>query len=167
MDLKEATLAIAGTKKEIKEERTRHMAAMAELEEKLAALAARCSVLSAGLDADRIARGREVVVVRGMVTPGERAKVVDDACVAVAEGGGRLRREFFGTKNYDRWHNQRCDCVYGYGPRHGSIVFSVGIDRRFRDRWAAGELAPEDVDAALYYLNNLDAVQVAEKDAVG
>lgn len=80
----------------------------------------------------------------------------------MAEGGGNLRRKFFGTKDYDRWSDQRCDCAYGYGPRHGTIVFSVGLDRQFRDRWAAGEMDPGDIDAALYYLNNLKAVQEAE-----
>ena len=64
---------------------------------------------------------------------------------------GKLATEFFGTKNYDRWYHQRYDCRYGAGPRHGTTVFSIGLHLEVRDT----ELTPEQVDAALYILENM------------
>lgn len=40
---------------------------------------------------------------------------------------GCLTDQFYGVKNYDGFYHQRTDCEYGYGPRHGSIVFAIGL----------------------------------------
>jgi hypothetical protein len=88
---------------------------------------------------------------------GERGKVLRDAKDALLEPGcGRLAREYFGTKNYDRWSDQREDHSYGRGPSHGSIVFSVGLSREARRRVNSGgpiELTPEEQAAAIYALD--------------
>lgn len=163
--LQSVTLALTEARRRRVQELERHEKALVDIDAQVQELEAARGVLSAGLDADRIARGREVLEIRGKVTAGERARVVEDACADLAKGCGGLRYDYFGTKNYDRWNDQRCDCKYGYGPRHGSIVFSVGLNRRFCARWAAEELTPEDVDAGLYLLTNLVAIQEAEERA--
>jgi len=70
-----------------------------------------------------------------------------------------LRREYFGTKSYDRWHGQSCNCSYGMGPRHGSIIFEIGLTKEARQR----DLSAEETDAAIYYLVNLERIQSAAK----
>ena len=68
-----------------------------------------------------------------------------------------LRRHYFGTKSYDRWYGQRTDCEYGYGPRHGYIMFSVGLKHEFRDH----VFTPEEIEACVYYLNAIEPIQSA------
>lgn len=45
---------------------------------------------------------------------------------------------FLGVKIYSGFGDQDCDCEYGMGPRHGSIVFSIGRTRGGRDGVALG-----------------------------
>ena len=52
----------------------------------------------------------------------------------------------------------------GMGPSHGSIIFAVGLTNAARKRPYA-DLAPAEIEAAIYYLTNLARVQAAEADA--
>lgn len=79
-----------------------------------------------------------------------RRDVVRDAKDQIIEGGGKLHREWFGTKNYAAWSDQRCDTRYGFGPSHGSIVFSIGL------RKPGAELSDEQIAGCLYALDCLD-----------
>lgn len=56
----------------------------------------------------------------------------------------------FGTKDYDAWAGQRSDHEWG-GPRHGSIVFKIGLKDRSR------ELTEEERADAIYFLLNIEA----------
>ena len=119
-----------------------------------------------GLDSDKISIAQSVLVIRGSFERGgtDRASVVADAIKQLATGEpirptyGDLWRVFFGTKNYDGWSGQRSDAEYGYGPKHGSIVFSVGLTREVRGR-APQALTPNEVEAAIYYLTNIQRIQ--------
>lgn len=51
------------------------------------------------------------------------ANAVDD----IRRNAPRLRRGYFGVKQYDVWTSQRTDCEYGMGPSHGSIWFRIGL----------------------------------------
>ncbi len=62
---------------------------------------------------------------------------------------------------YDRWYGQRSDHDYGMGPRHGSIIFRIGLVSDARHR----ELTSAERDAAVYYLMNLEAIQAAKVEA--
>ncbi|BDH62343.1 hypothetical protein MTP04_24730 [Lysinibacillus sp. PLM2] len=62
-----------------------------------------------------------------------------------------LRKEYFGTKDYSGFVNQEVQCTYGYGPRHGYVVFSVGLKNGVRQK----EFTDEEKDACIYYLNHL------------
>lgn len=73
--------------------------------------------------------------------------------------GGDLRKQYFGTKNYDYWRGQREDHSYGAGPRHGSTCFHIGLRQEARSR----TLTPAETDAAIYYLMNLERIQNASR----
>ncbi len=73
-----------------------------------------------------------------------------------------LWKQYFGTKNYDRWTGQRSDHEYGYGPRHGSLVFSVGLSSAVRER-DPQQLTPDETEAAIYYLLNIVKIQQARR----
>lgn len=68
-----------------------------------------------------------------------------------------LRHAYFGTKSYDRWHGQAITCSYGMGPRHGSVIFRIGLSEEARKR----DLTDDEREAAIYYLVNLEAIQRA------
>lgn len=77
----------------------------------------------------------------------ERRGVVRDAKDQIVEGGGKLHKERFGTKDYAGWTDQRSDHGYGRGPSRGCIVFSVGL-------LAAGTpLTDDEIAACLYALD--------------
>lgn len=62
-----------------------------------------------------------------------------------------MRKEYFGIKDYSGFVNQEIRCQYGYGPKHGYVVFSIGIKRNVRQK----EFTDEEKDACIYYLNHL------------
>ena len=125
-----------------------------------------------GLDADKIDLAKTIVSIRGSYARGgdDRHSVVRDAMRQLATGEpvrahyGDLWRVYFGTKSYDRWHGQRSDHPYGYGPKHGGIIFAVEVTRTARERGQA-DLTPDEIEAAIYYLTNLERAQAAEQRA--
>lgn len=105
-----------------------------------------------GLDADKMDKGAEVVYVRGNATSQPRKDVVKSAINCLLnEEGKSLQNQYFGIKNYDAFGDQGCDCEYGMGPTYGSIVFEVGLNPKYR----TGEIKPELLECAIYYLANL------------
>ena len=124
---------------------------------------------ASGIDLEKVALAKTIVYVRGTYARGgdERASVIADAVKQLATGApiravyGDLWRVAFGTKSYDRWHGQRTDCEYGLGPRHGSIIFQVGLVEGVRNNRTHSDLTPEEIEAAIYYLTNLERVQAA------
>lgn len=142
------------------------------LESRLKALCTDEAVLCAGFDVERIKRARDLVTIRGRVSdvrhgayPDQRRDSVrpsalNDAVVEIAKGGGRLLSEFIGVKNYDHFGDQRSDHQYGYGPRHGNIVFSIGL--RHPDKTP---LTPDQIEDALYFLKMLPGIESAEAKA--
>ena len=80
-------------------------------------------------------------------------KAIDD----LATGATSLKKTYFGTKQYAHWHGQFIECSYGMGPAHGSVIFSIGIRRSELGR----DLTEPEIEAALYYLRNLQRIQSA------
>lgn len=132
-------------------------------------------LVAAGVDLSRINHGLHVVSVTGLSKQvvhgaysdqnrsGQRASVIADAKDDLARGAPRLRREYFGVKNYAHFGDQREDHTYGFGPKHGSIVFSVGLTSAARKMIESGEaLTPEQIEDALYVLANLDQIEAAK-----
>jgi hypothetical protein len=102
-----------------------------------------------GVPPDVFDLARKLIWQEGACNSGQRGDAVRDAMSEIAAGGGRLQKEYFGTKDYDRWYDQREDHAYGYGPRHGSMVFRVGLTDEARRR----ELASHEIEACLSVLN--------------
>lgn len=136
----------------------------------------RANILAAsdmGLDLEKIELAKKVVYVRGEYAKGgrDRDSVVSDAINQLATGVptrqtfSDLWRTYLGTKNYDAWSGQRSDHEYGYGPRHGSICFAVGVNSDIRQSRAPFDLTSEEVEAAIYFLTNIQRVQEAERKA--
>jgi len=52
---------------------------------------------------------------------------IDRAIEDLQAGCPRMRTEYFGIKEYAEWTSQEADHRYGFGPKHGSIWFSIGL----------------------------------------
>lgn len=117
----------------------------------------------AGLDLDKIALAETVIYATDYARGGtDRNSARQDAIKQISTGEpispySDLRRHYFGTKNYDGWRGQREDHQYGYGPRHGSTCFEIGLLAEARKR----DLTDAEREAAVYYLVNLERVQAA------
>lgn len=126
-----------------------------------------------GIDLAKVALAKTVVFTRGTYANGgdDRASVVEDAIAQLATGEpirpgyGDLWRVAFGTKTYSGWYGQRSDHEYGFGPRHGFIIFQVGLVDEVRKNRAHTDLTPDEIEAAVYYLTNLERVQAVEADS--
>jgi len=119
----------------------------------------------ADLDPEKVALAETIIVVSDYHKGGaEWYSCVRDAIKQFSTGERvgpykDLWKEFFGTKDYARWIGQRCDCAYGYGPRHGSIVFRIAVRDEVRKTRKQSDLTPEEVEAVLHYLYNLKEIQ--------
>ena len=120
--------------------------------------------LNAALDLPTVKFAETIIEVRGTYTGGgDQPSCIRDfvrwLLTGEASSYSAPPRYRIGTKDYDRWSNQRCDCERGYGPGHGSIVFAISTDREFADLTAA------EREAAVYYLENLATIQKAAREA--
>lgn len=120
-----------------------------------------------GLNLEAIELAEKFLIVSKYSSGGdERNSARQDAIkwFATGQAGYRgLKYEYFGTKSYARWYGQRCDCEYGYGPRHGSIIFKIGLREDARSR----DLTDAEKDAAIYYLMNIEKIQMAKDNTEG
>lgn len=77
------------------------------------------------IDIERCLRAMGNIRVQGIPSTG-RNELIEEAIAAIQKDGHEaLRSQYLGIKNYAQFGDQRCDCSYGCGPRHGYIVFSV------------------------------------------
>lgn len=149
------------------EEIKRHESATKALRADLVTAENSVQLLGAGIDEAVIERAKQVIYVTGAYAfaGDDRAAQREAAIAAIVSGGEKLRHEYFGTKNYDRWHGQAANHSYGMGPRHGSISFAIGLTGEVRKRAAGEMLTEEDMDAAVYYLRNLEKIEAAKSVA--
>lgn len=145
-----------------------HGAWISECDLRLRELSQRAIALTEGVDLSRVDRARKVLYIEGdcllakHVHEGDsRANAVANAKRLLADNPARLRSEYIGVKNYSGFGDQREDHKYGYGPRHGHIVFSIGLTQEARQR----DLTPEEIEDALYLLHVLPALARAQKQA--
>lgn len=130
----------------------------------VAALKQRIAQLTAGFHVDKLALALQVLDIRGEYEPGigEHDAVVADAIKWFATGERATQFSslgegmYYGVKNYAHWYGQRSDHPLGSCPRHGGLVFRIGL----RDHTKA--ITPDEAEACLYYLNNLAAIQKNE-----
>lgn len=135
-----------------------------QLETELSTARERVLLCNAGLDEAKIAVARQVLYRSGKYANSpQRKSAVQDMVDWLATGEKRTyyapTTGYFGVKNYSGFGDQREDHEYGFGPKHGSIVFAVGLNERKR------ELTDDEREAALYYLINIDAIEAARTSA--
>lgn len=135
-----------------------------ELASKVTAIKEAIGLQSASLDEAKIATAETLISISGLYSDGgtDRASCVADAIKQLATGAALgpykdLWHNYFGTKRYDGWYGQRSDHPYGYGPKHGSIIFRVGVKDGLRK--AQADLTADEVEACIYYLSNLERIQ--------
>lgn len=141
-----------------------------EREGLMARLTRVCDLIAIGtanIDLPKVQLAEQTLYLSGSYANGgdKRASVVRDAIDYFANNIKPphcyygLREGFYGTKHYDAWHGQRSDHAYGYGPKHGSIIFAVGIRDTKRD------LTDEEREAVIYYLLNIERIEKAKAEA--
>jgi hypothetical protein len=84
----------------------------------------------ARIDLDRCERAMRNIKVTGSPEPrgGETtpAALIEEAIAKItADPENALMERYMGLKNYAHWIHQREDHQYGYGPKHGCIVFEI------------------------------------------
>lgn len=155
-----------------------HEAAVRAFDREIADIQRTILQASAGLDTAAIKRGEAVLDINGKATEvrngmhsdqnrrGVRKGAVESAKTDLARNSGaRLAGEYVGVKNYDGFGDQREDHRYGMGPRHGSIVFRIGLQDDVRARLRdGGSLTPQEIEDALYLLTVLPMIEEAQKN---
>lgn len=151
-----------------------HTAFLKATDAELAELRDAEALIVGGLDHDKLERARQIIAVQGEVTKtvlsfphggqryghGVRMEALTDAKADLANGGDKIGRCYFGVKNYDGFGDQRNDCEYGLGPRHGDIVFSIGLTPALRQRVRTGpHLEYHEIEDALYLLSALPQIE--------
>ena len=82
---------------------------------------------NAKIDVNRCLVAMSDIYVSGIPETIMRKQIIEEAIAAIQKDGAEaLATRFLGAKNYAQFGDQRCDCEYGYGPKHGWIVFEVG-----------------------------------------
>jgi hypothetical protein len=124
------------------------------------------SLTESQVDIAKTQLAETIIYVSKYTGVGDQKSCIDDAIKQFATGKpnseeySNLWKTTLSTKNYDSWSSQRSDHAYGYGPRHGSINFSVGLTQVFRDsKRKYVDLTPEEIEAVIYYLTNVKKIQ--------
>lgn len=116
------------------------------------------------IDYVKVQLAETIISVSKYTGEGEQGSCVVDAIKQFSLGKPLqykdLWKEYFGTKDYDRWSSQRSDHTYGYGPRHGSTNFMIGI----RTDKKQVDLTADEVEAVIYYLTNLKNIQGTKRN---
>lgn len=120
-------------------------------------------IIAKGFDLDKIELGRKLIAIQG--NPYART---DDTCFNgdnviakcaiedILNGCKKLKREYIGNKRYEGYY-QRCDCKYGYGPSHGTIVDRIELVDTQK------ELNEDEIEAVVYYLTIFDQLPGEQK----
>lgn len=149
MNLQTVEIQITDVKEAMALERARHAQEMKAFQTQLDAAEREKALLMADFNLARIKNAEQVLAVRigGQYFD---SSCVTDAIKDLAENSQKMNAMYFGSKNYSGWTNQRSDHTYNYGPNHGTIVCSIGLEREYRNG-----LSDEQREDCIYYLNLL------------
>ena len=172
MNLTEKLKRMDELNNEIREIRNTADDEIAKRGQEIAALKREVKLDSALINTAKVDLARSVIFVRGVFANAgqDRVSVVTDAIETIATGQiprgcESLNLRNYGTKSYAHWHGQRCDNKPFCGPRHGTIIFQIGITDGLRERGGVNAMTDEEREAALYLLTRLEAIQSAEAQA--
>lgn len=153
MNLYEVEVEIVKLKEKIREEEKIHYNVMLEFEKKMKVLEKDKNMLMHNLFLDRINNAKRFINWRGLkrIGMGETLRCIDDVIEDICNKKFKILNEYFGCKNYDGYICQYETHKYFMGPKHGTMVFTIGATKEWRD----GEITPTDEDLSdiLYVLN--------------
>jgi hypothetical protein len=158
-NLLEVESTINQTKQEISNEKKRHEDEMGKFNKKLEYYNHIKSMLMNNIDANKVENAKKFIRTEGVRNhfDGDASSQLAKAKQDVIDDFKILRREYIACKNYDRFIGQGLECQYGYGPRHGYVVFRIGL-------WDTDAvISDEDKCDILYYLNLLDNKETRDK----
>ena len=157
-DLPERLMTAAGIvqhqewlREQLKDLEARYRSERGALEAALTEMDRRMDQYLSGLDLRRATLAEALLAIEGQCSSESRIHTVHLAIRDLASGAPHLRRGYYGVKQYAHFGDQEIHGDYGMGPKHGQIVFSVGLKPEARGR----DLTAEETDACLYYLGNL------------
>lgn len=116
---------------------------------------------SENIDIEKVQIAEKILEVEGDpygMTNDCKKTIAESAIEDIANGCEYLQKRYFGNKRYDRFY-QREDHEYGYAPKHGHIVDSIG----FRRDLLSKELTGDQKDACIYYLKNYQKIKEVVK----
>lgn len=121
-------------------------------------------MLRSSLDLEKISIATKCLYLTGKYTAaGEQRSCLDDMTKWIVTGVKTKYHDpisgYFGCKDYSEWSSQREDHSYGIGPRHGSTVFGIGLQKEYRTKHS--DLTEEQKEAILYYIYNIEEIQKA------
>lgn len=148
MNLLNIETRISTLQAELLEEKEAHKKKVAGLSKSIHKLISDKDVLLANIDLDKVLEAENILLVRHSEFV---ESVVTDAIYDIVQNTQYMKMVYYGAKNYEGFRHQRSDHPYNMGPRHGYIVFSIGLKHDYR---GAG-LTDEEKDSCLYYLNTL------------
>lgn len=160
---KELEQKITAKKLDIQEKKREYNEVINKLNNELNKLETELKMKYEGIQVDYINIAKEVLRVEGInrYGEGETREMTEKAIQDILDGFKRLDREYFGCKDYDRWSCQGVTCEYGYAPRHGSIVFRIGLTSKYERK--TDQITEEQVNACLYYLRHLEQIKKIEQ----
>jgi hypothetical protein len=112
------------------------------------------------IDVDRCLRAMEDLEINGCAKGEKREAMIADAIARIQQNPkDAMKVEYLGIKNYASFGDQREDHQYGFGPRHGSIVFRIGR------KYSAGDVTlGEDHIYLLECVRDADPINEFETD---
>lgn len=124
-------------------------------------LSAKMNMAKAGIDTQKVDAGLKVLAIKGKASSAD--SIISLAIDDLAAGCPHMKKKYFGIKVYSGFGEQREHHEYGYSPRHGSIVFSIGLtNSALRDLAEGKEI---DTESAIYLLLNWKEVAAAKVEA--
>lgn len=161
MNLTELVRKLDEAKKSKSELMEQYERNLSSINSEISTITKHLNITNAGLDLEKVKHGMQVVKFGDTKGIDKRNKCVTDAISDLAAGAEKLHKEYFGTKDYAHWRDQRCDTPYGMCPSHGYIVFEVGLTREYRGE----KLTPHDIECAIYCLLNIEKINEQIKQA--
>lgn len=160
MNISQVIQNISSLRADEESEIKRHKSELERIRKEIANMEDKKQLLASDVDIEKVDVARSVIKIRGEFAESRAESLCVGAAINdIANGCKHLSKQFYGVKIYSSFGEQRCDCEYGYGPRHGSIVFSVGLHNPRQ------ELTEHERECALYYLINLKKISSAAKAA--
>lgn len=155
MNLLEIENALTHVKKDLDVLVKEYQEKKSSLSNKIAELEHNRNIILEDYNLEKIQNAKRFIYTRGAKKYfyGEALQMLSKAIKDISSQTFKIKREYYGCKDYDRFVGQGITCQYGYGPRHGYVVMKIGANNAFQD----GKINPDENDLSdiLYFLHKL------------